>query len=219
MAEGTRWETLDSELIVNLPSGTPFPTMNDEEAAHVRRLIDGYLEMRFDHTSDLSELDRLVSMELLVFRYTSWLALGETYNGAHLDPKLNSHVKELSLEIRTTKGKLGIDKVNRDRARGEGSLHQRITALLQHARAFEIHRCDQVELALELMNQLISLTQLHVNLREHEDEQREMGVTAAELIDWIWEKLRPQFEQLDEHFRDHVQRMWHMEDARLEALR
>lgn len=192
--------------------------MNTGEADFMNRLIEGYLEgLRFDHASDLAELDRLVQMELMSFRWSTWLGLGEDYTGNKLDPKIEEKAKNVSLEIRQIKSKLGIDKVARDRARGEGSVHQRITTLLQRARAMELHRCRQVERALELQNELISLVQLHINLKEHPDEQREMRVTADDLVTWVSETLKPEFEEIDEHWRTHEQHIWHLEDARLEA--
>ena len=214
-----RYDELDPDLIVRLPSGNPFPTMNNDEADYLNGLINQYLEMRFDHASDLSELDRLVQNELLSYRWNIWLALGETYDGGKLDPKLETKTKDASLEIRQIKAKLGIDKVARDRARGEGSVHQRITALLQRARAFELHRCRQVERALELQNELIALVQLHMNTKEHPEEQKELRVTAPDIIEWCWETLRPEFQEIDEHWRDHEQRIWHIDDARLEGAR
>lgn len=213
-----RYDDIDPDHIVRLPSGTPFPTMNDGEADFMNRLTDAYLEMRFEHASDLSELDRLIQMELLSYRWGTWLGLGEDYDGKKLDPKLPEQAGKISLEIRQIKSKLGIDKTTRDRARGEGSVHQRITTILQRARAMELHRCHQVERALELQNDLIALTQLHVNTKEHPDEQKEMRATAEDLVDWIMNTLKPEFESIDEHFRAHEQHMWHLEDARLESL-
>lgn len=212
-----RYDDIPPDLIVRLPSGNPFPTMNDGEVDFLNRLIDGYLEMHFEHVSDLSELDRLVQMELLSFRWNTWLGLGEDYNGKGLDPKLTGQAKDLSLEIRQVKSKLGIDKTTRDRARGEGSVHQRMTTILQRAIAFGLHRCEMVERALELQFELIAMTQLHVNLKEHPEEQKEMRVTAEDICTWVFETLKPEFEEIDEHFRTHHQHIWHLEDARLEA--
>lgn len=212
-----RYDTIDPDLIVYLPTGTPFPVMNFGEVDYVTRLIEAYTEMRFEHISDLAELDRLIMTELLGYRWNMWLGLGEDYEGGRLDPKLEDKLKNASTEIRQIKGKLGIDKVARDRARGDGSVHQRITSLLQRAGAFNLHRCHQLDVGLELVNQLISLAQLHVNLKEHPEEQKEMGVTADELIVWVMETLKPEFEAIDEHWREHTQHMWHMDDARLEA--
>lgn len=212
-----RYDDISPDLIVRLPSGNPFPTMNDGEADFLNRLIDGYLEMHFEHVSDLSELDRLVQMELLSFRWNTWLGLGVDYNDKALDPKLTGQAKDISLEIRQVKSKLGIDKQTRDRARGEGSVHQRMTTTIQRALAFGLHRCAQVERALELQFQLIAMTQLHMNLLEHPDEQKEMRVTAEDIATWVFEVLKPEFEEIDEHFRTHTQHIWHLEDARLEA--
>lgn len=215
---GTKYATLDRDLIVYLPSGTPFPVMNDDEAEYLQRLIAGYVEMRFEHVSDLAELDRLVGQELMSFRYNTWLALGETYDGAKLDSRLESKVKDISVEVRQIKTKLGIDKVARERARGEGSLAHRFSALLRRARRFELHRCQQVERALELQNELISLVQLHRNTRDHPEEMKEMHVSPDEILEWVWTVLKPEYEAIDEHFREHEQQMWHMDDARLEGL-
>jgi len=213
-----RYESIDPDLIVYLPTGSPFPALNHGEADYLTRLIEAYTEMRFEHISDLAELDRLIQTELLAYRWGTWLGLGEDYEGKKLDPKLEEKQQKASTEIRQIKAKLGIDKVARDRARGEGSVHQRMTSLLQRAKAFNLHRCNQVERALELQNELISLTQLHMNLKEHPDEQKEMRVTAEDLVEWVWTRLKPEFQEIDEHWRTHEQSIWHIEDARLEAL-
>lgn len=212
-----RYDELDADLIVRLPSGNPFPTQNTGETDFANGLIEDYLEMGFDHVSDMMELDRLVQLELLSYRWNMWMGLGVDYQDRKLDPKIAEQAKNASLEIRQIKDRLGIDKKNRDKARGEGSVHQRTTTLLQRARAFELHRCRQVERALELQNELISLAQLHMNLAEHPEEQKEMRVTAADIVEWVFTVLKPEFEIIDEHWRTHEQHIWHMEDARLEA--
>lgn len=215
----SRYESIDPDLIVYLPTGSPFPAMNYGEVDYLTRLIEAYVDMRFEHISDLAELDRLIQTELLAYRWNMWLGLGEDYAGKKLDPKLEEKAQKASLEIRQIKVKLGIDKVARDRARGEGSVHQRMTSLMQRARAFNLHRCNQVDRALELQNELISLVQLHMNLKEHPAEQKEMRVTADDIVDWAWKTLKPEFEVIDEHWRTHEQSIWHIEDARLEAAR
>jgi hypothetical protein len=212
-----RYDTIDPDLVVYLPTNSPFPVMNYGEVDYASRLIDAYTEMRFEHISDLGELDRLIQTELLCYRWNMWLGLGEDYEGRALDPKLEDKLKSASVEVRQIKGKLGIDKVARDRARGEGSVHQRITSLLQRAGAFNLHRCHQLDVGLELIFQLISLAQLHVNLAEHPEEQKEMGVTSDDIVRWVMETLKPEFEEIDAHWREHEQHMWHLDDARLEA--
>lgn len=218
-ADQPLYTNIDPDLLVYLPTGTPFPTMNEDERDYLQSQTQGYLEMRFEHASDLAELDRLLQMELLSHRWRMWLALNETYDGAKIDPKLSEKADKLSIEIRQVKSKLGIDKMTRDRTRGEGSLWQRISLLLTRARRFELYRCRQTERALELTNELISLVQLHQNTKAHPEEMREMRVTPEDLIQWIWEVYKPEFEEIAEHFADHEQRIWHLEDVRLESLR
>jgi hypothetical protein len=39
-------------------------------------------------------------------------------------------------------------------------------------------------------------------------ERREQGCTVEDIMKWIIEKAIPEFQQIDEHFRQTQQRMW-----------
>lgn len=205
-----------SDIIVTLPSGAPFPVLTEDEERYLYDKIDEYrTAFKFENVSDLAELDRVVTLELLIYRMGVWLGRQADYDGnPTFDPKdLRRDLKDASTELRQIKKALGIDKASRDRARGEGSVYQRVETLLQRARAFELHRCRQSERSIELCNQLISLVQLHYNTADVPAEQKEMRVTAPEIVEWVWTVLKPEMEEIDRHFRETEQHYWHAADG------
>ena len=65
---------------VTTASGQTIEVLSDSERLYYKGQAARYqAENKFDNTSDLLELDRLVFMELLVFRASSWLGRGQDY--------------------------------------------------------------------------------------------------------------------------------------------
>jgi hypothetical protein len=146
-------------------------------------------------------------MELQVHRYNRWAARGVDDKGSRVDElSLSKIVRDHSVEIRQTKKQLGIDRITREKERGTGSIFEFIRDLLKYAKEFGLHREEQVELALELMNQLFTMAILYK--QTDEDERRDMGYTAEEILEWIVGDAYPQFVKHDAWFREHTAKFY-----------
>lgn len=190
-----------SPLTVVLPTGTSFEVLSEEEEDYLRHLIEQYhQQFMLESIADQAELDRLVCMELQVHRYNRWAGRGTNDTGNAVDQLyLSKMVRDLSTEIRMTKKQLGIDRITRERERGTGSVFEFIRDLLKYAKEFGLHREEQLDLALELMNQLFTMAILYK--QSDDEERRDMGYTAEEILVWLTDQAYPEYLALDEHFR------------------
>lgn len=195
------------EVEVSLPSGEPF-LASPHEAEFIAGLSRKYTtEFAFVSSSDLQDLDRVVTLEMLVRRWSRWLSRRVDDAGIRIDEKtVGERLGATSTELRQLKKLLGIDKVAREKAKGEGSVPHYLANLLERAKAFGINRERQLDKGLELANQLSSLVMLHRNCNE--DERRSLHVTEADLIEWIETVFVPEFEAIDSYFRAHDQKFW-----------
>lgn len=199
-------------LVVALPSGAAFEVMNEEEAQYLAERVRRYLDDNtFVNVSDLQDLDGMLTLELLRHRWTRWLGMRQTYDGKPIDePRLGGDVESLSRELRQLKRTLGIDKPARDRTRGEGSVAQRWAALTHRARLMGITRNQQAVEAITLTMQLIGVVTFSRNL-ETDEERRLYKVAPEDILDWVWEKMRPRMEEIDRRFRQdgpEAQKLW-----------
>jgi hypothetical protein len=195
------------EVEVTLPSGGPFSAA-PHEADFMSELSRKYTtEFAFQSSSDLQDLDRVVIFEMLVHRWGRWLSRRVDDAGVPIDEKtVGDRIGSTSNELRQLKKLLGIDKVAREKAKGEGSVPHYLANLLERAKAFGVTRERQLDKGLELANQLSSLVLLHRNCNV--DERRSLHVTESDLIEWIETVFVPEFEAVDAHFREHDQKYW-----------
>lgn len=195
------------EVEIALPSGLPFHAA-PHEAEFIAGLSRRYTtEFAFQSSSDLQDLDRVVIFEMLVQRWGRWMSRRMDDDGVPIDEKtVGERIGSTSTELRQLKKLLGIDKVAREKAKGEGSVPHYLANLLERAKAFGVAREKQLDKGLELANQLSSLVLLHRNCNE--DERRSLHVTQADLIEWIETVFVPEFEAVDAHFRTHDQKFW-----------
>lgn len=195
-------------LEVELPTGSRLRVLTPAEADFVNERVARYQsEFAFTNVSDQAQLDQAVTWEMLMHRYNRWLAQGATDTGSPIDEGgLRTDVKNLSLELRQVKKNQGMDKLTRDRQRGDGSVHDYISKLLQRAKAMGINREHQLDRALELVNELIGMVTFYRNAND--DERVEFGLTAIDILNWIWDRLRVEYDEIDEHFRSTAQRYW-----------
>lgn len=196
------------EIPVTLPSGGELILLHQTETSFFDDLVNGYNETyKLTNPSDVAELDRLVSAETLCYRWNHWMTKGTDYDGDEVDEiELTKRIKEFSAEIRQIKKSLGIDAVARQKASGDGSVPQYWQQLVQRAEAFGIHRNNQAAKLQELGNQIIALAVFSRNCTE--DEQRRFQVTPDQVLDWILEVYKPEYEQLDYDFQINEQSMW-----------
>jgi hypothetical protein len=192
---------------VRFPSGMSFP-VHEQEVDYITERARLYLaQNHFPNISDLQDVDRMLVLEMMVFRWGSWLSRQKDWwNDAIDDDKLQKALNAYSTELRQLKKQLGLDKATRDRERGEDSLASYIQSLQTRAREFGVMRESQLAKGLELFHQLKALVTLHLNCDEQ--ERREMHLTQDDVFEWITEIAFPEFDEIDAYFRENVQKMW-----------
>lgn len=200
--------TDDGFVEVYLPSGAPLEVLNEAEAAYCQERCTAYTsQFRFENVSDLAILDQIIGFELIVHRLQKFVLRGTDFNGKKIDEKdLTDRAKSMSIEIRQLKKHLGIDKLQRDRSRGEGSLHLRWENLLQRAGTFGVMRDQQTAKAIELAFQAIALVDTHKNMND--DERTEFHMHTVDIVDWLDGIFRDEFNAIDAAYREGHQKMW-----------
>src|SRR5215510_4510892 len=197
----------DDLVEIELPSGGRF-TLYRLEESHVRERVERYTaDHHFTSVSDLQELDRIVILELMVWRNGTWLSRQTDYWGQAVDEReLNRALKDHSTELRQIKAALGIDKITRDKLRGEDSLSHYLDNLKMRAKEFGIVRERQLDAALELFNDLKARVILFDNTTS--DEQEELNAGALDILSWVRDVAIPRYHAIDAHFPDTSHRLW-----------
>lgn len=168
-----------------------------------------YLEQtRFSETTDLQDLDRLLAMELQVFRMTQWSAAGHDYDELPIDEALiRRNIREYSEQINKTKTSMGLTKAARDEARNSGDVSQYLSDLKMRAKIFGIHRETQLTKALSLVQELSAIVGSYD--RSDKEERHKLGFESeSDIVDWIRTTMLPEYHVIDEHFRENEQRYW-----------
>ena len=192
---------------VQLPSEAIFPVYA-EEVGYIQERVRLYMDQNhWPQITDRQDVDRMVVLELFCYRWGVWLSRQRDWWGDAIDAKqVQGWLKEHNTELRQLKKHLGIDKVARDKQRGEDSVAAYIANLQIRAKEFGIMRERQLDRALELFQQLKALLTLNQNCDAK--EQREMHVTDEDLLEWLRDVAIPEFDEIDEHFRTHQQKTW-----------
>lgn len=167
-------------------------------------------EFAFTAASDRRAVDRLVFFETMALRLQSQLASGRDYDGMFLDDRdiesLRKSLKETAPLILGIQEDLGLTKAQRDRDQME-SVGAYITQLQQAAKQHGVRREKQLGKAIELCKELFSLAGTY--RRSDENEREKLGLTSAEdIVTWVLEFMKPEFDKVDEHFRANQQRFW-----------
>jgi hypothetical protein len=194
---------------VQLVSGEDLQVMTEVEARWFTANREKYLaETKFTDTTDLQDMDRLLCLELLIFRWNQHLALGRDYDGNLIDEDLiRKQVKDQSEAITRLKTSLGLDKKSRDAALNEGNFAAWLADVKRRARIFGIHRETQLQKALVLMNELSSIIDSFE--RSDEEERSKLGFSSYEdIVGWVKNTMVPEYKALDEHFLQNEQRYW-----------
>lgn len=191
---------------VATPSGGSVNLQTAEEADWYDQRRDQYIQQnKFPNVSDLLDLDRLLQLEVIVYRWGQWLSAGFDYMHSLVDQQeLQKNIREYSREIRELKLALGIDKVSRDKDKGE-SVPDYLTTLLHRAKTFGYHRNRQYELAVTLMYQLRSM--LFTYDRCDETERDELDLSPDAILEWMRVVMFAQWDELDQSFRED-QKIW-----------
>jgi hypothetical protein len=191
------------------PSGAIFPVLNEDERAYFEDVSARYLaDNHFNNITDLQDLDRIINMELLCYRWNIWLSREMDYEGQGIDQeKILKFVNDFSKEIRLIKKQLGIDKSSRDKDKGE-SIAKYIDNLRIRAKEFGVYRNEQSVKAITLFKELQSLVILNKNCTpEERRENRDIRAEVDDIFDWLINVAIPEMEEIELAFREN-QKMW-----------
>lgn len=188
------------------PTGSPFHLQTAQEATWYERQRDQYLaHNRFTNVSDMEDLTRLLTLEIMSYRWTTWLTQGFDYLAARInETELKNALKEYSSEIRLVKASLGIDRVTRERDKGE-TVGDYIATLLERAKEFGVHRDEQYSKSVTYLWELVSMVQTHD--RCDAEERRELDLTEKSIVDWVRKVVIPEWDALNTAFRTN-QKIW-----------
>lgn len=193
---------------VTLPSGSSFPVATDSEQRYVEERARRYMtDNHFTNVSDLQDVDRMLMFELFIHRWSMWMSKGMDYFNEPVDEqKISRQINEYSTELRQVKKNLGIDKVTRDRQRGDDSISTYLENLKIRAKSFGVTRNLQATKSVELFQQLKAQIIFHDNADEI--ERVENAVTIDDIIEWLRSTAIPEFDKIDDEFRKSEQTMW-----------
>lgn len=191
---------------VTLPSGALFYVYPQEVAYFQERVKRYTSDNHFTNVADFQDIDRMLIMELLCWRWGTWISQQTDYWKEPTDPGLARTLTTTSAELRALKKALGIDKETRDKQRGEDSVAAYVENLRIRAREFGVMREKQLDRALELFNDLKRIMTLHDN--SDTEERHEQHVEEKDVFKFIREHIIPEFDEVDAHFREHTQKMW-----------
>lgn len=197
----------EDTFTVESPSGAPVIVLTQQEVDYFEDRAQRYVSTHvFQDVSDLQDVDRVIMMELMIWRWGNWLTTGSDYYGSHVDEReLRGYIKDYSLEVRQLKKLLGIDKAARDREKGE-SFPVYLEKLLDRAKQFGVMREKQLDKALILFNELKALVTLHNNCDDQ--ERKENNCELSDIMEWIQTVAFPEYDAIDEYFQEHQQRTW-----------
>jgi hypothetical protein len=206
-----------SEIVTNDPnyidtlfvrglSGQELEVATMDEKAWFEMNLEKYRsEYRFENVADLQDVDRLLGLELLSYRYTAWLMRGKDYDGLEFHEKdVREHKQKIDTEIRMLKKHMGMDRKGRVESEQE-SVASYLQNLLRRANEFGVHRNEQVAKAVDIFNDLRTMVGLYH--RCDEEERRELGADIEDIWKWINETALPEYDAIDEAFRKE-QRLW-----------
>lgn len=192
--------------MVQLPSGAVYAVYAQEVDYLLERAQRYADELKLTNVSDQQDLDRVMMMEVMCYRWGHWISTQRDWLGDPIDPDSTANqFQKISGELRQVKKLIGIDKVNRDRQRGEDSVSAYLANLLIRAQEFGVHRDRQVAKAIELLQQMFGLVTLWRNCDERDRD--ELHVTMEDIFDWIQTIAHPEFLAVDQAFREN-QKIW-----------
>lgn len=155
----------DEGIAVTLPSGATYYVHTDGEEHYLRDKITRYLsDNHFVNISDMQEIDRMITFELLIHRWSMWLARGKDYWNESINTKqFSDMVQDYSREVRQLKKALGVDKTSRDKTRGDDSIAALWDNLLRRAREFGYMRNEQMTQVITSFHRIKAMITLHKN--------------------------------------------------------
>lgn len=190
-------------------SGKIMQVQTNAEAEWYEETRDAYLgELKFTEKTDLIDLDRLLILELMIFRWTQHLSAGIDYVGDMVNEKqLTADIKAYSDQLNKIKDSMGLTKRARDDSLNADNFAQKYSDLKARAKMFGIHRETQVTKGITLAMELSTV--IGAFDRADDEERRKLGFeNEHEIMEWIRNTWLPEFHAVDEHFRQNSQRYW-----------
>lgn len=199
-------ENLEGTFEVKTPSGDSISVLNEEEQSFYTSLVRKYRrDFKFTNVSDLQTLTIVVALETAQHRWTQWLLSGKDYWGDFIVPdRIKKDIKDTSVELRLLKDSLGIDRKTREKDSGD-NFADRMNRLYIRAKRFGYMRNEQAVKAITLWQELVGEVTFY---RQADAEEREeMHKNPEDILNWIISKI-PEFEEIDQKFRDTDQKYW-----------
>lgn len=192
---------------VQTPSGATLPVLTPDEVAYYEDRANRYLsDHKFTSVTDLQDLDRVLSTELMLHRYDVWLALSVDYFQQPVSERdLLRYVKDLSASLQALKKSMGLDKATRDRDQGS-DFAAWLEDVRRRAKEFGVMREEQLTTGITLMHEIKARVQTYMNADKVERE--ELGVQPEQILEWMWNDVFPRFDAIDAHFRKNSQKYW-----------
>lgn len=192
-------------------SGGEISLLHKNEQKFFEEAREKYLsEYTFTQANDLRTLDRLLLLEVQMYRAQWYLAAGMDYDGVDLDVKeeieLRRTVKDVGAQINEIQSGLGLTKSQRDK-QSHDSVGAYITTLKNAAKLHGIKREKELGKAIELTKELFAICGRYA--RSNEEERRKAGIENADVIvSWVLEYMKPEYDAIDIYFREHHQKFW-----------
>lgn len=214
---GGGWNVDYEHVEVKQASGEVLKVLGIAEARWYNSSLREYMaQARFTETTDLRDLDRLLVLELMIHRWSAWLISDADYEGGQIDEEVvRKSIKEYSLSINQLKDAMGLTRKARDDAANAGDFSKWFSTLLVRAEAFGIHREDQLQVALAMMNEISSVVGTFDRC-DTEEREKTGFKTEADIVAWLREFVIPEYHRIDAHFLDTEQKMWREDGPRNE---
>jgi hypothetical protein len=192
---------------VQLPSGAIYHVLTDEEERYLTDKIKRYLsDNHFVNVSDVQDIDKMITFELLIHRWSSWVAKGRDYYDEDINIKQYAEmVKEYSVEVRQLKKALGVDKSTRDRTRGDDSIASLWSNLQRRAAEFGYKRNDEFVQVITSFQRLKAMVTFHDNCDAL--ERKENACDIEDVLEVLRAEIR-KFDEIDEKFKFEKQALW-----------
>lgn len=191
----------DSITVVGA-SGAEFEVIDDSERKYWNEARAKYVEQyHFDNISDLQDIDKVLVGEVLSFRWGSWLIREADYDGRSIEEvadKIKKQKNELDRETRLLKERMGLNRAHRQDSEQQSTADY-IENLLRRAREFGVHRDEQIAKAIGLLHELFTVVGLWE--RGDEEERAHLKVTPEDILKWVSEVAKPEYEAIDNAFR------------------
>jgi hypothetical protein len=196
---------------VTTASGGYAVVLHQREKAFYEEARDKYLsDFTFTAASDFRTVDRLLLLEVQMFRTQDFLTRGSDYQHTDFEDSeiaaLQRSQKVLGDQISSLQSELGLTKAQRDKAR-EDSVGAYIANLQVRAKQQGVKREKELGRALELTHELFATVDAWQRSNAAEREKLELP-KAEDVLKWITDYIEVEFKAVDDYYRQHEQRFF-----------